>query len=103
MFSSMASLSRCVYSTTVFVKTIKEGLASLKNGEMGAAVFQVGDRVRLIGTDTIQTVRQYNAETLEYQVQLGNGDDSVVWVLGIYLELVEPTKKPAIGTALPTD
>jgi hypothetical protein len=70
---------------------------------MGAAEFGVGDCVRLIGTDTIQTVRQYNAETLEYQVQRGNEEDSVVWVLGIYLELVEPTKTPAIGTSLPPD
>jgi hypothetical protein len=59
---------------------------------MGAAEFGVGDRVRLIGTDTIQTVRQYNAETLEYQVQRGNEEDSVVWVLEIYLELVEPNQ-----------
>jgi hypothetical protein len=64
----------------------------LKDGEMGAAEFGVGDRVRLIGTDTIQTVRQYNAETLEYQVQRGNEEDSVVWVLEIYLELVEPNQ-----------
>jgi hypothetical protein len=59
---------------------------------MGAAEFGVGDRVRLIGTDTIQTVRQYNAETLEYQVQRGNEEDTVVWVLEIYLELVEPNQ-----------
>jgi hypothetical protein len=87
----------------VFVKILgfKEGLASLKDEEMGAAEFGVGDRVRLIGTDIIQTVREYNAETLEYQVQRGNEEDSVVWVLGIYLELVEPTKTSAIGTALP--
>jgi hypothetical protein len=64
----------------------------LKDGEMGAAEFGVGDRVRLIGTDTIQTVRQYNAETLEYQVQRGNEEDTVVWVLEIYLELVEPNQ-----------
>jgi hypothetical protein len=70
---------------------------------MGAAEFRVDDRVRLIGTETIQTVRQYNAETLEYQVQRGNEEDSVVWVLGIYLELIEPATKPAIGTALPPD
>jgi hypothetical protein len=49
---------------------------------MGAAEFGVGDRVRLIGTDTIQTVRQYNAETLEYQVQRGNEEDTVVWGTG---------------------
>jgi hypothetical protein len=75
----------------------------LKDRERGGAAFGVGDRVRLTGTATIQTVRQYNAETLEYQVQRGKEDDSVVWVLGIYLELVEPTKTPAIGTALPPD
>jgi hypothetical protein len=59
---------------------------------MGAAPeFVVEDRVRLIGTDTIQTVRQYNAETLEYQIQSGNDAASSIWVPKIYLELVEPT------------
>ena len=67
---------------------------------MTPAKFGVDETVRFIGTDTIQTVRQYNAETLEYQVQRGNEEASVVWVLGIYLELVEPSKRPAIGTAL---
>jgi hypothetical protein len=58
---------------------------------MGAAPeFVVEDRVRLIGTDTIQTVRQYNAETLEYQIQSGNDAASFIWVPEIYLELVEP-------------
>jgi hypothetical protein len=70
------------------------GQASLgvdEDWEMAATKFTVNDRVRLIGTDTIQTVRQYNAETLEYQVQWGNNAASLVWVPEIYLELVEPT------------
>jgi kynurenine formamidase len=62
---------------------------------MAAAEFSVDDRVRLIGTDTIQTVRQYDAETLDYQVQSGNEEASVVWVSGIYLEPAEPAKRPA--------
>jgi hypothetical protein len=56
--------------------------------ETTAARFAVDDNVRFIGTDTIHTVRQYNTETLEYQVQ--RSDDNVVWVTGIHLELVEP-------------
>ena len=55
---------------------------------MTAAKFAVDDRVRLIGTDTIQTVRQYDAETLEYRVQRGDDEASVLWVPEIYLELV---------------
>jgi hypothetical protein len=55
------------------------------------------DRVLLIGTDTIQTVRQYNEETFEYQVQQDDDAASAVWVLGRYLELV----KPAEGMRLP--
>jgi hypothetical protein len=58
--------------------------------ETTAAKFAVDDSVKFIGTDTIQTVRQYNAETLEYQVQRRHDEASVVWVTGIYLELVEP-------------
>jgi CheY-like chemotaxis protein len=54
--------------------------------------FVLGDHVRLIGTDTIQTVRQYNPETLEYQVQIGTEEANVMWVSGIYLELAEPAK-----------
>ena len=60
---------------------------------MAAAKFAVDDRVRFIGTDTAQTVRQYNAETLEYQVQSGHDEASVVWVPEIYLELAEPTQE----------
>jgi hypothetical protein len=64
--------------------------------EMAAGKFVVDDRVRLIGTDTILTVRQYNAETFEYQVQRSD-DATPEWVLGIYLELVGgAAKKPAI-------
>jgi CheY-like chemotaxis protein len=59
---------------------------------MAAAEFSLDDRVRLIGTDTIQTVRQYNARTLEYQVQIDTEEASVMWVSGRYLELVEPAK-----------
>lgn len=55
-----------------------------------AAKFGVDDKVRFIGTDTIQTVTQYNTETLEYRVQRSNEEASVVWVSGIYLELAEP-------------
>ena len=44
----------------------------------------------LFGTDTIQTVRQYNAETLEYQIQRGNDAASIEWVPEIYPELMEP-------------
>jgi hypothetical protein len=69
---------------------------------MAEAKFGVDDRVRLIGTDTIQTVMQYNAKTLEYQVKSGGDETVPVWILGIYLELVEATKKPAAGTARPT-
>ncbi len=59
---------------------------------MAAAEFNLDDRVRLIGTDTIQTVRQYNAKTLEYQVQIDTEEASVMWVSGIYLELAERAK-----------
>jgi hypothetical protein len=59
--------------------------------EMAAAKFVVDDRVRLIGSDIIQTVRQYNAETFEYQIQRSD-DATLEWVLGIYLELVEPAR-----------
>jgi hypothetical protein len=47
------------------------------------AKFRVGDIVRLIGTETLLTVTQYDEATEEYQVQ--QGEDSQ-WVLGIYLE-----------------
>jgi hypothetical protein len=55
-----------------------------------APEFVVDDRVRFIGTDTAHTVRQYNAETLEYQIQSGNDTARIIWVPKIYLELVEP-------------
>ena len=37
---------------------------------MASAEFVVDDRVRLIGTDTTQTVRQYNPETVEYLIEV---------------------------------
>lgn len=68
---------------------------------MSAAKFAVNDRVRLVGTDTIQTVMQYNRKTFEYQLKSG-GDEAVpVWILGIYLELVEASKKPTAGPTHP--
>jgi hypothetical protein len=48
--------------------------------ETTAAKFAVDDNVRFIGTDRIHTVRQYNAETLEYRVQCGNDAASLIWV-----------------------
>jgi hypothetical protein len=53
------------------------------------AKFRTDDRVRLIGTDTIQTVRQYDEDTLEYQVQQDDDAVGAVWVPGMYLELVD--------------
>ena len=59
--------------------------------ETTAPKFAVDDKVRFIGTDRIHTVRQYNAEILEYQIQCSNEAASLIWVPKIYLELVEPT------------
>jgi hypothetical protein len=67
---------------------------------MAAAEFSLDDRVRLIGTDTIQTVRQYNAETLDYQVQIDTEEASVMWVSGMYLELAESAKSLPFARAL---
>lgn len=50
------------------------------------AKFGVGDSVRFIGTDTLFTIMQYNAETLEYQVQHGPDLARSQWVLEEYLE-----------------
>jgi len=69
---------------------------------MAAAEFCLDDRVRLIGTDTIQTVRQYNTETLEYQVQIGTEEAHVMWVSGVYLELAEPAKSLPFARAFDT-
>ena len=60
---------------------------------MSEAKFGMDDNVRFIGTDTIQTVCQYNEDTLEYRVQQGDDAASTVWVLGMYLELVEPAER----------
>ncbi len=62
---------------------------------MAEAKFGMDDHVRFIGTDTIQTVWQYNEDTLEYQVQQGDDAGSTVWVPGMYLELVEPAERNA--------
>ncbi len=62
---------------------------------MAADKFGRNDTVRLIGTDAHLTVKQYNERTYEYQVQRGNDAASMVWVLGIYLELVGPGAEPA--------
>ena len=53
------------------------------------AKFRVGDTVRFIGGDASHTVRQYDKSTHEYQVQRGDDDASLLWVLGVYLEHVQ--------------
>jgi len=53
---------------------------------MAVKTFVGGDVVRLIGTDTLLTVRRYDKATHEYQVQRGDDDASLEWVLGVYLE-----------------
>jgi hypothetical protein len=58
---------------------------------MAARKFGVDDRVRLIGTDRIQIVRQYNSKTREYQIQSVGDAASIGWFLEIYLELLEPS------------
>jgi hypothetical protein len=63
---------------------------------MAAARFEVNDTVRLIGTEVLLTVRQYNRRTHEYQVQRGNDSANFEWVLAIYLELVEAAQRPAM-------
>jgi hypothetical protein len=60
---------------------------------MAEAKFGMDDNVRFIGTDTIQTVCQYNEDTLEYRVQQGDDAASAVCVPGMYLELVEPAER----------
>ena len=55
-----------------------------------AAKFGINDIVRFIGTDIALTVTEYNEETRLYQVQRSAGGASSQWVLGIYLELLEP-------------
>jgi hypothetical protein len=55
-----------------------DGFGVDEDWEMAAAKFTMDYRVRFIGTDTIQAVRQYNAETLEYQIQCGNDAASLI-------------------------
>lgn len=50
------------------------------------AKFRVGDAVRFIGTETLQTVKQYHKATQEYNVQRGDDGASSQRALGIYLE-----------------
>jgi hypothetical protein len=45
---------------------------------------------------------QYDPKTLEYQLKSGSDEAVPVWILGIYLELMEPGKQPVAGTARPT-
>ena len=54
-----------------------------------ATKFGVDDTVRFIGTDTALTIRQFNREKLEYQVQRGDDAASLEWATEIYLELVD--------------
>jgi hypothetical protein len=54
-----------------------------------ATKFGVDDTVRFIGTDIALTTRQFNRETLEYQVQRGDDAASLEWAPEIYLELVD--------------
>jgi hypothetical protein len=61
--------------------------------------FGVGDGVRLVGTETLQTVREYNAATLEYRIQPGDDDASSQWVLAIYLELINPVGRAGLEAA----
>jgi hypothetical protein len=53
---------------------------------MAVAKFGVDDAVRFVGTDALLAIRQYNPETLEYQVQQGEDAATLEWVPGIYLE-----------------
>jgi hypothetical protein len=68
---------------------------------MAKAKFRMGDHVRFIGTDTVQTLRHYNENTREYEIQLGDDATGAVWVPAIYLELVEPAEGNAAATGLP--
>jgi hypothetical protein len=53
---------------------------------MAVTEFRVDDDVRFIGTDTVLTIRKYNAETGAYQVQRGDDEASLEWVSSLYLE-----------------
>ena len=59
---------------------------------MAAAKFAVGDTVRFIGTDTIYTVKRYNDQTCQYQVQRSDDAASVECAFGVYLEHAEPIR-----------
>jgi hypothetical protein len=70
----------------------------IEDEAMAEAKFGIGDHVRFIGTDTVQTVRQFNEDTSEFLVQNGDDPASAVWVRGKYLEQVEPAKRFAVAT-----
>jgi hypothetical protein len=53
------------------------------------AKFGVDNDVRFIGTDTIYSVRRYDKDMLQYQVQGGDDSASLLWVSEIYLEQAE--------------
>jgi hypothetical protein len=72
------------------------------NRRMPAAEFGVNDRVRLVGTDTVPTVMRYDPKTFEYQLKSGSDEVVPVWILGIHLELVEASRKPAAGIYQPS-
>ena len=57
---------------------------------MAAAKFEVDDRVRFIGTDTIYAVTKCHNNTHAYQIQCAADRANLQWVGEIYLELVEP-------------
>jgi hypothetical protein len=53
------------------------------------AKFAVDGHVRFIGTETIYTVRHYDKDVPQYQVQCGDDRASLVCVSEIYLEQAE--------------
>jgi hypothetical protein len=83
--------------TLLLVTIWHNGRATIPAIVRQPAKFRMGDAVRLIGTDTLLTVRQYDEATHEYQVQRGDDDASSQWVLGIYLEGVKSASSQAAG------
>ena len=58
--------------------------------------------VRFIGTDQHLTVKQFCTKSRQFQVQRDNDETIREWVLGIYLELVKPSRAEAIDGVNPT-